>query len=47
MLSLSQLSPSVVTAVVMTDWLGTGAAEQIWRSTWAHGGYDLRQVISR
>uniref|UniRef100_A0A2N9FI07 Uncharacterized protein n=1 Tax=Fagus sylvatica TaxID=28930 RepID=A0A2N9FI07_FAGSY len=34
MLSLSQLSPSQVTAVVMADWLGRGAAEKIWRPTW-------------
>jgi hypothetical protein len=31
----------------MADWLGTGAVEQIWRPTWARGGYDLRQVVSR
>jgi hypothetical protein len=31
----------------MAYWLGTGAVEQIWRPTWARGGYDLRQVVSR
>ena len=31
----------------MADWLGTGAAEQIWRPTWARGGYDLCQVVLR
>ncbi len=28
----------------MADWLDTGAAEQIWRPTWARGGYNRRRL---
>uniref|UniRef100_A0A2N9EKU5 Uncharacterized protein n=1 Tax=Fagus sylvatica TaxID=28930 RepID=A0A2N9EKU5_FAGSY len=42
MLSLSQLSPSQVTVVVMADWLGRGAAEQIWKPIWLRSSVVLR-----
>uniref|UniRef100_A0A2N9F2V3 Uncharacterized protein n=1 Tax=Fagus sylvatica TaxID=28930 RepID=A0A2N9F2V3_FAGSY len=49
MLSLSQLSPSQVTAVVMADWLGRGAAEQIWRPIWLRSASScggLHQLVA-